>query len=93
MVDVCVFVYACVSGMCTHLCRSMCVCVCVCLSVNVWPALWPRASLEQEDTGATPPPPSIENWRRERLATRACHSGHVTREDSAFLSGLKSWGR
>lgn len=73
---------------CAHVCAGDCVFVCayVCLPVNVWSNLWPRAPSGQ---GATPPPPSIENWRRELLA-RPCHPGQ---EDSAFLTGLKNWGR
>ena len=59
-------------------CVCSCVFVCVCVSACDCGALWPRAPSGQVATRATPPP-SIENWLRELLATRACHSGRVPR--------------
>lgn len=70
------------------------VCVCAC-TVRVWMCgvRLARSSLGLGDGEPPPAPPSIENWLEELWATSACHSGRVTGEDSALLTGSKSWGR
>lgn len=62
-------------NLCVHTSGDKCVCVCIC------PCECVKRTVAQGDTGATPPPPSIEKWLQEGafghqgLPFRPCHPG------------------